>query len=87
MAEDIHVHLQFSRLGAGRADNLFSGLQIHHFAMLQRARQSCIDMELMKKNIEKLMALEIIPEDFPIDEATGYHSKIDKVIDIIKEDG
>lgn len=85
MAEDIHVHLQFSRLGAGREENMFNGLEIHHFAMLQRARQSCIDMELMKKNIEKLMALGIIEENFPIDEAMGYSSKIDKVVEIISE--
>lgn len=85
MAEDIHAHLQFSRLGAGRGENIFNGLEIHHFAMLQRARQSCIDMGLMKKNLENLMSLGILSEDFPIEEAMGYHSKIDKVVDTISE--
>jgi len=85
LAEDIHVHLQFSRLGNGREHNPFGNMGFHHFAMLQRARQSCIDMGLMKKNIEKLMSLELIDEDFPVDEAMGYHSKIDKVVEIISE--
>lgn len=85
LAEDIHVHLQFSRLGTGREGNPFGGMGFHHFAMLQRARQSCIDMSLMKKNIEKLMALELISEDFPIEEAMGYHSKIDKVVEVMSE--
>lgn len=85
LAEDIHVHLQFSRLGNGREHNPFDNLGFHHFAMLQRARQSCIDMGLMKKNIEKLMSLELIDENFPVDEAMGYHSKIDKVVEIISE--
>ena len=85
LAEDIHVHLQFSRLGSGREDNPFGNLGFHHFAMMQRARQSCIDMGLMKKNIEKLMALKLIDETFPVEEAMGYHSKIDKVVEIISE--
>lgn len=85
LAEDIHVHLQFSRLGNGREHNLFVNMDLHHFAMLQRARQSCIDMGLMKNNIEKLMSLELIDKDFPLDEAVGYHSKIDKVVEIISE--
>lgn len=85
LAEDIHVHLQFSRLENGREDNPFANLGFHHFAMLQRARQSCIDMGLMKKNIEKLMALEVIDKTYLVEEAMGYHSKIDRVVEIISE--
>jgi len=85
LAEDIHVHLQFSRLGNDRENNPFGNLGFHHFAMLQRARQSCIDMGLMKKNIEKLMDLGLIDETFPSEEVMGYHSKIDRVVETISE--
>jgi SNF2 family DNA or RNA helicase len=85
LAEDIHVHLQFSRLENGREDNPFANMGFHHFAMLQRARQSCIDMGLMKKNNEKLMTLEVIDKTYLVEEAMGYHSKIDRVVEIISE--
>lgn len=47
LAESIHSSLAFSRIT--RTDGCNSGL--HYFAMLQRARQSCIDMSLMNKSL------------------------------------
>ena len=42
-------------------------------------------MGLMKKNIEKLMALEVIDKTYLVEETMGYHSKIDRVVEIISE--
>ena len=48
LAEDIHAHLQFAQVTM-REDNPFMRSNFHHFAMLQRARQACIDMGLLEK--------------------------------------
>ena len=53
-AADIHAHLSFSNVVNDNPDNLYMNLGLHHFAMLQRARQSCIDSELMEKNLKTL---------------------------------
>ena len=47
LAENVHSNLTFSRIT--RTGGCNSGL--HYFAMLQRARQSCIDMSLMNKSL------------------------------------
>ena len=60
LAEDIHYLLHFSHINNARKTNAFNNGGVHHFAMLQRAKQSCIDMGLMKENLEKLQDLNLL---------------------------
>ena len=83
-AEDIHAHLTFARVHMRQA-NLFGGGQIHPFAMLQRARQACIDMTLLQKNIQVLINLGIIEDESLFESALQYQSKINAVISKIEE--
>ena len=84
-AADIHAHLSFSNVINDNPDNLYMNLGLHHFAMLQRARQSCIDSELMEKNLKTLQRLGVIPEDFDMSVLNGYQSKLDAVLEKIEE--
>lgn len=85
LAQDIHIHLQFSRIGNVREDNPFDTIGSHYLSILQMARQSCIDMGLMKNNLKKLMANSMFDDGFLLDENMGYHSKIDAVVKTISE--
>tara|TARA_A100001011_G_scaffold115101_1_gene121694 strand:- start:1841 stop:3442 length:1602 start_codon:yes stop_codon:yes gene_type:complete len=84
-AADIHAHLSFSNVMNNNPNNLYMNLGLHHFAMLQRARQSCINSELMERSLKSLQRLEVIPKDFDISVLNGYQSKLDAVLKEIEE--
>lgn len=83
LAEDIHAHLEFSK-AIVREENPFRSVGFHHFAILQRARQACIDMGMLEKAIKEMVALGLIDETFLTD-AVKYQSKTNKVINTILE--
>lgn len=85
LAEDIHAHLQFAQV-AMREENPFMRSNFHHFAMLQRARQACIDMGLLKKSLNTMIELGIIEdEDNFLQGALKYQSKVNAVVGKIEE--
>jgi SNF2 family DNA or RNA helicase len=84
LAEDIHAHLQFSR-ACMRENNSFSSLGMHYFAMIQKAKQSCIDMSMFKSSINNLVKLGIMKNDMSINKALTYKSKTNKVIKTLLE--
>ena len=84
LAEDIHAHLTFSQV-AIREENGFKNLGFHHFAMLQRARQACINMDLLAGSVKTLIELGVMEDSEFIEQALQYHSKLDKVVETILE--
>lgn len=84
LAADIHSYLQFARVNA-RENNPFSTANTHHFAMLQRARQVCIDMGLIESSIKTLIELGIMDDEAFLHEALQYQSKINAVVSKIEE--
>jgi SNF2 family DNA or RNA helicase len=82
LASDIHAHLEFSKV-AIRDENSFKSLGIHHFAMLQRARQACINMDLLANSVKALKELGILDDSEFIESALKYQSKLDKVKETI----
>ena len=85
LAEDIHAHLQFAQV-AMREDNPFMRSNFHHFAMLQRARQACIDMGLLEKSVQTMIELGIIEDgDRFLQGALKYQSKVNAVVGKIEE--
>ena len=84
LAEDIHAHLQFSR-SFMREENPFKTTGMHHFAMLQRAKQTCIDIGMLEKTLKDMVELGLVEDDVFLWEAMKYHSKINKVITTILE--
>lgn len=82
-AEDIHAHLEFSK-ATMREENPFKTTGLHHFAMLQRARQTCIDMSMLEKTVKDMVELGLMEETL-IKNAMKYHSKRNKVIETIVE--
>lgn len=46
MAEEFHANLAFSKI-----NRVGNNINLHHFARLQKARQSCIDMSLLDKSL------------------------------------
>ena len=85
LAEDIHYLLHFSHINNARKTNAFNNGGVHHFAMLQRAKQSCIDMGLMKENLEKLQDLNLLDEKLDLSKLGSFQSKINYVLNTIKE--
>ena len=84
LAADIHSHLAFANV-AMREENPFSRAGFHHFAMLQRARQVCIDSSLLEKNIKVLLELGILEDESFLTQAMQYQSKINAVVSKIEE--
>jgi len=84
LAEDIHAHLEFSRATV-REENPFRAGGLHHFAMLQRARQACIDMGMLEKAVQSMVALGILENETFLADALKYQSKTNKVIETILE--
>ena len=86
-SEDIHSLLDFSQIKSHREDNIFknSDILIHHFAILHRARQSCINTGLMKNYLIELQKLNLIDKKINIEMLSKQKSKINGVIDQIKE--
>ncbi len=82
LASDIHAHLEFSKV-AIRDENSFKSLGIHHFAMLQRAQQACINMDLLANSVKALKELGILDDSEFIESALKYQSKLDKVKETI----
>ena len=86
-SQDIHSLLDFSQIKSQREDNIFknSDIAIHHFAILHRARQSCIDMKLMENYLMKFQKLNLIDKKLNIEMLSKQKSKINGVIAQIKE--
>ena len=84
LAEDIHYLLEFSKIDKPPTSNVFNNLS-HHFVILHRARQSCISMELMKSNLEKLQDLNVLDKDLDLDKLKNFKSKINYVLKTIKK--
>ena len=86
-SEDIHSLLDFSQIKSHREDNIFknSDILIHHFAILHRARQSCINTGLMKNYLIKFQKLNLIDKKLNIEMLSKQKSKINGVIAQIKE--
>ena len=84
-SEDIHSLLDFSQIKSHREDNIFknSDLLIHHFAILHRARQSCINTGLMKNYLIKFQKLNPIDKKLNIEMLSKQKSKINGVINNI----
>ena len=79
LSEDIHAQLRFSHVST-RPDNIFIDKKQHTLVMLQKARQSCIKMELLAVYMNKLNLM-----NESIVEALQFNSKLDKVIETIVE--
>lgn len=85
LAEDIHAHLMFSRVES-RMENPFRTSCLHNFAILQQAKQSCIDMGMLENTIKSYIELGIIKDDTSfLTNIMKYHSKTNKVIQTILE--
>ena len=87
LAEDIHNQLQFSNINKSSKTNLFNNSLggFHHFAMLHRARQSCIDSQLMLSNLEKLKKLNLLDDNIDLSKLKSFKSKINYVLNTIKK--
>lgn len=84
-SQDIHSLLDFSQIKSQREDNIFKNSVIHNFALLHRARQSCIDMKLMQNYLIEFQKLNLIDKKLNIEMLSKQKSKINGVIAQIKE--
>tara|TARA_Y100000816_G_C26041594_1_gene545581 strand:+ start:70 stop:1104 length:1035 start_codon:yes stop_codon:yes gene_type:complete len=83
-AADVHSQVKFSRLESSKKSR-YGKLALHHFVVLQRARQSCTDMSLLNSDIERLREAGIRPVNA---EAVACKSKLDCVVEeIVKRRG
>lgn len=78
-SEDIHSLLNFSKIKEKRENNVFQKSGMHHFALLHKARQTCIDTSLMEENLEKMKDLHLIDKKLDVKQIENYKSKINAV--------
>ena len=83
-ASDVHSQTGFSRLESS-CKSRYGKLAMHHFVVLQRARQCCTDMSLLQTDIEKLREAGVQPVNAC---AVACKSKLDRVVEeIVKREG
>lgn len=76
---DVHSLVPFSGIDATRPSK-FGKLGLHHFVLLQRARQCCTDMIMLRDDIEELKEQGV---DVDEESVIGFRSKLNKVLEII----
>ena len=81
VAEDIHALLQFSGVLSRRDPG--ESPPPHHFAILQQARQSCIDSALLDKTIASLRAAGVLDARIPDNVQLSGRSKMNAVVSTI----
>ena len=82
---DVHSLFPFSALDQDHDHvhpNNYSKLDRHHFVLLQRARQTCTDMIMLKNDV-----IELKEQGIEVNEKSvlSYRSKLDKVIETLIE--
>lgn len=86
IAEDIHVFITGSLLQGCRTINPYRAMNLHIFAILHKARQSCIDMKLINTHsLSLLKTLGGIYADLNINEYKEFGSKVNKLMTTIIE--
>ena len=78
VAEDIHALLQFSGVLSRR--DLGDAVPPHHFAILQQARQSCIDCALLATTIADLRKAGVLDARVPDNLQLSGRSKMNAVV-------
>ena len=78
VAEDIHALLQFSRVLSRRDPG--DAVPPHHFAILQQARQSCIDCSLLGATIASLRKAGVLDARIPDNLQLSGRSKMNAVV-------
>ena len=87
LAEDIHAWLSFSGT-SGRfktLEDVGEAVPPHHFAILQQARQCCIDSRLLTKTIKSLREAGIVTTAVDVASQVSGHSKLNAVTRTILE--
>jgi len=78
LAEDIHAWLSFS--GVLTREDLGEAVSPHHFAILQQARQCCIDSRLLAKTIKSLRESGVVTTAVDVATQVSGRSKMNAVI-------
>lgn len=78
-AEDVHYLLNFSEIKEMRENNVFTKAVMHHFALLHKARQTCIDTSLMEENLKMMKELNLIDKKIDIELINSFQSKLNAV--------
>ena len=81
VAEDIHALLQFSGVLSRRDPG--DAVPPHHFAILQQARQSCIDCSLLATTIASLREAGVLDARIPDNLQLSGRSKMNAVVNAI----
>ena len=81
VAEDIHAMLRFSGVLARRDPG--DAVPPHHFAILQQARQSCIDSSLLETTIASLRKSGVVDARIPDNVHLSGRSKMNAVVSTI----
>jgi SNF2 family DNA or RNA helicase len=86
LAEQIHSLLQFSKVNMDHVDSAVAAMGAECvLPILIRARQACIFPPLIADHINKLVKMGILEDSTTILEATQHSSKIDKLIETIRQ--
>jgi len=87
ISEQIHSLLEFAKTQPKTISNSVAALseQACILPLLIRARQACIYPPLIKKPLKELMDKGLLDKDIELLKGCNHHSKIDVVVDKIKE--
>lgn len=78
LGQELHSVFRFAGITSSSAKPVFNTLPY-----IVKAKQSCIDMSLLKNNIDKLICDGVIADGEYIDKGLKHKSKLNRVIDFI----